>query len=68
MEKFKYPNIASEVLTSECWPIMEALSQPDALEYLWNMMDKPAPLNPLLASFFARVVQTLLEKDSEPVS
>eukprot|EP00038_Savillea_parva_P027171 m.57921 g.57921 ORF g.57921 m.57921 type:complete len:713 (+) comp7798_c0_seq1:250-2388(+) len=68
LEKFKYPNIASEVLTSECWPIMEALSQPDALEYLWNVMDKPAPLNPLLASFFARVVQTLLEKDSEPLT
>lgn len=26
--RFKYPNIAAEVLTSECWPIMDAMCKP----------------------------------------
>lgn len=47
---------------------MDAISQPEALEYLWTVVDKPAPLNPLLASFFSKVVQTLLQKEVEPVS
>mmetsp|Transcript_3596 Transcript_3596/g.8907 ORF Transcript_3596/g.8907 Transcript_3596/m.8907 type:complete len:690 (-) Transcript_3596:1282-3351(-) len=68
LEKFKYPNVAAEVLTCECWPIMDAISQPEALEYLWKVLDKPAPLNPLLASFFSKVVQTLLQKASEPLT
>jgi hypothetical protein len=36
--------------------------------YLWKVMDKPAPLNPLLASFFSKVVQTLLQKEIEPLT
>lgn len=66
--KFKYPNIAAEVLTSECWPIMEEISKPESLDYLWRVVDKPAPLNPLLASFFSKVVSALLNKEIVPLT
>lgn len=67
-ERFKYPNIASEVLTSECWPIMDAICQPEALEMLWGTLDKPQPLNPLLASFFTKVLIMLLHKEVELIT
>lgn len=64
-ERFKYPNVASEVLTSECWPIMDAICRPEALELLWGTLDKPQPLNPLLASLFTKVIIMLLGKEVE---
>jgi len=67
-QRFKYPNIASEVLTSECWPIMDAICQPDALELLWSTLDRPQPLNPLLASFFTKVIIMLLNKEVEMIT
>eukprot|EP00040_Diaphanoeca_grandis_P033072 m.201691 g.201691 ORF g.201691 m.201691 type:complete len:593 (+) comp32804_c5_seq1:333-2111(+) len=64
-QRFKYSNIASEVLTSECWAIMDALCQPAALDLLWSTLDKPQPLNPLLTSLFSKVVTMLLSKEVE---
>eukprot|EP00041_Stephanoeca_diplocostata_P030411 m.919388 g.919388 ORF g.919388 m.919388 type:complete len:735 (+) comp23751_c0_seq2:288-2492(+) len=66
--RFKYPNIAAEVLTSECWPIMDAMCKPEPMDLLWTTLDRPAPLNPLLASFFTKIVVMLLGKEVKAVS
>jgi len=62
-QRFKYSNIASEVLTSECWAIMDALCQPESLDLLFSTLDKPQPLNPLLTSLFSKVVTMLMQKE-----
>ncbi|KAK3821063.1 MAG: Extragenic suppressor of kinetochore protein 1 [Benniella sp.] len=61
--RFKYPFIACEVIACEAWGIFEsALSNPDILVKFWEFLDRPPPLNPMQASYFAKVIGVFLMK------
>ncbi|KAF9942243.1 hypothetical protein BGZ67_002576 [Mortierella alpina] len=61
--RFKYPFIACEVIACEVWGIFEsALSNIDMLVKFWEFLDRPAPLNPVQASYFAKVIGVFLMK------
>ncbi|KAF8979145.1 hypothetical protein BGZ46_005763 [Entomortierella lignicola] len=65
--RFKYPFIACEVIACEVWGIYEsALSNVDMLVKFWEFLDRPQPLNPVQASYFAKVIGIfLMKKTSE---
>jgi len=61
--QFKYPNLACEVICSDIDAILDKLvSEKTSLDKLWGFLDGTPPLNPLIASFFARIVGTILMK------
>ncbi|KAG0215369.1 hypothetical protein BGX28_000109 [Mortierella sp. GBA30] len=61
--RFKYPFIACEVIACEVWGIFEsALSNIDMLVKFWEFLDRPPPLNPVQASYFAKVIGVFLMK------
>ena len=65
--RFKYPHIASEILTCEVQQITEKISGDGALlEQLYSFMERgEAPLNPLLSSFFSKAFGILITRKSE---
>jgi hypothetical protein len=67
--KCRYPFIACEVIACEVWGIFEsALSNIDMLVKFWEFLDRPAPLNPVQASYFAKVIGVFLMKKTGDVS
>lgn len=63
--RYKYPNIACELLTCDVPALNESLSRDnELLEKLYSFMDKEPPLNPLLASFLSRTLGVLIVKRS----
>lgn len=64
--RFKYPNIACEILTSEVPALIERLvgSRP-TLEKLYAFLEQDPPLNPLLTSFCSKTFGMLLSKKSD---
>lgn len=66
--KYKYSNIACELLTCEVPPLSESLANDKALlGTLYSFLDTDAPLNPLLASFFSKTLSVLITRNSEQV-
>ncbi|EEB18845.1 conserved hypothetical protein [Pediculus humanus corporis] len=66
--KYKYSNIACELLTCEVPPLSETLANDKALlGKLYSFLDTDAPLNPLLASFFSKTLSVLITRNSERV-
>ncbi|KAG0215595.1 hypothetical protein BGX31_000819, partial [Mortierella sp. GBA43] len=65
--RFKYPFIACEIIACENWGIFDsALSNSDILVKFWEFLDRPPPLNPMQASYFAKVIGVfLMKKTSE---
>lgn len=67
--RFKYPNIACELLTCDVPMLNESLSQDnELLEKLYSFLEKDPPLNPLLASFLSRTLGVLIVKKLDQVS
>lgn len=66
--RFKYANVASEVLTSDTQTIIESICQGESLDLLWGILDAPAPLNPIVASYFTKVIYMLLNKRTELIT
>lgn len=65
-KKFKWPFLASEIISCEVEAIIDAIF--DRIELLvefWKFLDRPAPLNPLLATYFAKINIVLLSKRPE---
>ncbi|XP_011502575.1 PREDICTED: serine/threonine-protein phosphatase 6 regulatory subunit 3 [Ceratosolen solmsi marchali] len=63
--RYKYSNIACELLTCEVSILTEKLAGNEMLmSKLYSFIDKEQPLNPLLASFFSKTVHTLLRRTS----
>jgi len=61
--RFKYPFLACEILCSEIWVITEAIFIDETLlDVLFSFLDKPHPINPLLASYTSRVAIVLLSR------
>lgn len=64
--RYKYPHIACELLTSEVVDIYEKLSSDDDLmNKLYGFLESNEVLNPLLASFFSKVMGLLISQKSE---
>ncbi|CAM1500422.1 Fc.00g095840.m01.CDS01 [Cosmosporella sp. VM-42] len=62
----RYAFVACEVLSSDTWSIYEALTENRQLiRDFWNFLSRPAPLDPLQASYFTKVNESLFEKKTE---
>uniref|UniRef100_A0AAX7T2V3 Protein phosphatase 6, regulatory subunit 2b n=1 Tax=Astatotilapia calliptera TaxID=8154 RepID=A0AAX7T2V3_ASTCA len=67
-KRFKYPNIACELLTSDVGVINDKLGNEEPLlESLYAFLEQPSPLNPLLASFFSKTIGNLITRKTEQV-
>ncbi|BFZ09907.1 hypothetical protein BsWGS_12946 [Bradybaena similaris] len=66
--RFKYPNTACELLTSDVSQINEKLAGDEELvNKLYAFLEGPRPLNPLLASFFSKVMGLLITRKSDMI-
>ncbi|XP_059175019.1 serine/threonine-protein phosphatase 6 regulatory subunit 3-like isoform X2 [Physella acuta] len=66
--RFKYPNTACELLTSDVTQINEKLAGDEELvDKLYTFLEGEKPLNPLLASFFSKVMGLLITRKSDMI-
>ncbi|XP_069970888.1 serine/threonine-protein phosphatase 6 regulatory subunit 3 isoform X16 [Penaeus vannamei] len=64
--RFKYANLAAELLTADVPAIIDKLvASTSLLDILYKFLEKEKPLNPLLASFFSKVLGMLVQRRSE---
>ncbi|TWU78460.1 hypothetical protein ED733_008912 [Metarhizium rileyi] len=62
----RYALVACEVLSSDTWSIYEALTENrDLIRHFWKFLERPAPLDPLQASYFTKVNESLFEKKTD---
>eukprot|EP00732_Lithocolla_globosa_P002870 Lithocolla_globosa_v1_NODE_2035_length_2198_cov_21.818479.p1 type:complete len:682 gc:universal NODE_2035_length_2198_cov_21.818479:147-2192(+) len=62
--KYKYPNLACEVVCCESPVVTDHLMQNEALlSDFWRYLEVEPPLNPLQGSFFAKVIGMLLQRN-----
>ncbi|KAH8647109.1 SIT4 phosphatase-associated protein-domain-containing protein [Xylariales sp. PMI_506] len=62
----RYAFVAAEVLSSDNWSIYEALMEnAPLLRNFWNFLKLDAPLDPLQASYFTKVNESLFDKKTE---
>ncbi|KAK6318165.1 hypothetical protein J4Q44_G00114560 [Coregonus suidteri] len=67
-KRFKHPNIACELLTSDVGVINDKLGgEKSLLDTLYSFLEQPPPLNPLLASFFSKTIGNLITRKTEQV-
>ncbi|KAL7402570.1 hypothetical protein ABVT39_016981 [Epinephelus coioides] len=67
-KRFKYANIACELLTCDVGVINDKLGNEEPLlETLYAFLEQPSPLNPLLASFFSKTIGNLITRKTEQV-
>nr|XP_043892054.1 serine/threonine-protein phosphatase 6 regulatory subunit 2 isoform X1 [Solea senegalensis] len=67
-KRFKYSNIACELLTCDVGVINDKLGNEEPLlETLYAFLEQPSPLNPLLASFFSKTIGNLITRKTEQV-
>ncbi|XP_026512169.1 serine/threonine-protein phosphatase 6 regulatory subunit 2 isoform X3 [Terrapene carolina triunguis] len=66
--RFKYPNTACELLTSDVPQINDKLGGDETLlNILYDFLHHEPPLNPLLASFFSKTIGNLIARKTEQV-
>ncbi|KAI3329770.1 SIT4 phosphatase-associated protein-domain-containing protein [Ustulina deusta] len=59
----RYAYVAAEVLSSENWSIHDSLMENrELLANFWSFLTLPAPLDPLQASYFTKVNESLFDK------
>ncbi|XP_070383086.1 serine/threonine-protein phosphatase 6 regulatory subunit 3 isoform X4 [Dermacentor albipictus] len=64
--RYRYANIACEILTSDVQQINDTLVRSETLmARLLGFLDNEAPLNPLLASFFTKVASMLISRKAD---
>ncbi|XP_067346360.1 serine/threonine-protein phosphatase 6 regulatory subunit 2a isoform X2 [Channa argus] len=64
--RFKFPNVACELLTSDVSIINDKLGEDESLlEMLYRFLEQDPPLNPLLASFFSKTIGNLIARKTE---
>ena len=62
----KYAYTACEILASETWSIIEALmDNQQHLRQFWEFLRREPPLDPISASYFLKINDTLLDKKTE---
>ncbi|KAL8767538.1 MAG: hypothetical protein Q9194_005951 [Teloschistes cf. exilis] len=58
--------VASEILASETWSIIESLMENQHhLRTFWEFLNREPPLEPSVAGYFTKVNETLLDKKTE---
>ncbi|XP_064193173.1 serine/threonine-protein phosphatase 6 regulatory subunit 3-like isoform X1 [Anguilla rostrata] len=66
--KYKYPNISCELLTSDVGQVNDRLGEDESLLLkLYSFLQNEAPLNPLLASFFSKVLSILISRKPDQI-
>jgi SIT4-associating protein SAP185/190 len=64
--RLKYAYVSCEILSSEAWSLLEALmGNISDLRMFWTFLDRQPPLDPLQASYFTKVNETLLDKKTD---
>jgi SIT4-associating protein SAP185/190 len=59
----RYAYVAAEVLSSDNWSIYESLMENrQLLTSFWGFLKRPTPLDPLQASYFTKVNESLFDK------
>lgn len=67
--RYKYPNVACELLTCDVPMLNEKLAGDESLlSKLYSFIDTEPPLNPLLASFFSKTIGVLVARKSDQVN
>lgn len=62
----RYAYVAAEILSSDNWSIYEALMESKhLLRNFWQFLKRPTPLDPLQASYFTKVNESLFDKKTE---
>lgn len=65
----RYPNISCELLTSDVSQMNDRLGEDESLLMkLYSFLLNESPLNPLLASFFSKVLSILISRKPEQVN
>ena len=64
----RYPSVACEILTSDVPQINDALGADESLLHrLYGFLQSSGRLNPLLASFFSKVMGVLINRKTDQV-
>lgn len=64
--RFKYSNISCELLTCDIALINETLiTNEELIDMLYSFLNNESPLNPLLASYFSKVIGSLISRRTE---
>ncbi|XP_062033649.1 serine/threonine-protein phosphatase 6 regulatory subunit 1 [Lepus europaeus] len=64
--RYKYPSVACEILTSDVPQINDALGADESLlNRLYGFLQSGSSLNPLLASFFSKVMGILINRKTD---
>ncbi|XP_043248418.1 serine/threonine-protein phosphatase 6 regulatory subunit 3 [Colletes gigas] len=64
--RYKYPNVACELLTCDVPTLNEKLAGDETLlAKLYSFIDTDQPLNPLLASFFSKTIGVLVARKTD---
>lgn len=64
--RYKYPSLACEILTSDVPQINDALGADESLLHrLYGFLQSSGSLNPLLASFFSKVMGVLINRKTD---
>ena len=62
----KYSYVASEILSSETWSIIETLmGNREHLTKFWDFLKGEPPLDPVTAGYFTKINETFLDKKTE---
>lgn len=65
---FHNANVVSELLSGDFQRIQEKLLEKEHLDFLYKFLtDNQSPLNPILASYFSRIINTLLIRKSNEI-
>ncbi|XP_075696038.1 serine/threonine-protein phosphatase 6 regulatory subunit 1 isoform X2 [Rhinoderma darwinii] len=66
--RYKYPSVSCEILTADVTQINDALGEDESLlKRLYGFLQNEDDLNPLLASFFSKVMGILINRKTEQI-
>ncbi|KAG9481602.1 hypothetical protein GDO78_010700 [Eleutherodactylus coqui] len=66
--RYKYPSVSCEILTADVTQINDALGEDESLlKRLYSFLQNEDDLNPLLASFFSKVMGILINRKTEQI-
>lgn len=64
--RLKYSYIATEILSSETWSILDlVMENRQHLREFWEFLRRPTPLDNTIAGYFTKINETLLDKKTE---
>ena len=64
---FKNSTISCELLTCDIPAVNDAFFENNLIDKLYSFLQNDAPLNPLLASYFAKIIGSLILRKTDQV-